>query len=285
MILPDFILPEQANQRWYYSGIDSLENCLDKQHFKSYPYDIGYVYNSRGFRDTEWPDNLTDLQDAIWCLGDSFTVGIGCPVEHTWPYIIQQQTTHRTINISMDGASNKWISRKAVDLLQHLQPKIIVLHWSYTHRRELEVQEIINTRWKNYYNDVRDSSWPDCPPTPDQIDCLPKFIQDEILKLHGSGWASSISDKDRRLNRKNTTAQEDVDDICQCIHAVDSVATGTKIIHSVIPKFHSTLLDTAQWSCNQFIPEFNIIDFARDHYHYDVKTATKFVESLVPLIT
>ena len=58
MILPDFLLPSRVNKRWEFSGIDSIEQCLDKNHFKNYPHPITYSYNSRGFRDNEWPESI-----------------------------------------------------------------------------------------------------------------------------------------------------------------------------------------------------------------------------------
>ena len=125
MILPDFILPSRQHQICTESGIDSLEQCLDKKHFKLYPHQIEYRYNSRGFRDAEWPEDINDLKNATWCIGDSFTVGIGSPLKHTWPYILQQQTGCRVINISMDGASNEWMARKCSTLLKIINPKCI----------------------------------------------------------------------------------------------------------------------------------------------------------------
>jgi hypothetical protein len=136
MILPDLILPSRANQRWKCSGIDSLDECRDREHFQNYPYPIEYVYNSRGFRDTEWPTSLKELQEAVWCFGDSFTVGIGQPLEHIWPNVLAQRINKRTINVSMDGASNSWICRRALDIVNTISPKTIVIMWSYLSRQE-----------------------------------------------------------------------------------------------------------------------------------------------------
>lgn len=136
MILPDFILPSRVNQHWQYSGLDSINGCLDKAWFKQYPHTVEYYYNSRGFRDTEWPDSVNELKNSIWCVGDSFTVGLGSPIEHTWPYLLNKKLKKQTINISMDGASNDWISRKVVRILKEIQPKNMVIHWSYIERRE-----------------------------------------------------------------------------------------------------------------------------------------------------
>ena len=135
-ILQDLVLSSRINQCWDTSGLDSYEQCLDQQWYKSYPHQISYQYNSRGFRDSEWPSAIDDLQNSIWCIGDSFTVGLGSPIEHTWPYLLQKNTGKRTINISMDGASNDWIAGRVLEINKEICPNIIVTQWSYLHRRE-----------------------------------------------------------------------------------------------------------------------------------------------------
>jgi hypothetical protein len=116
------------------SGIDSLARCVDKNWFKNFPHEVSYCYNSRGFRDLEWP---TQLKQAIWCVGDSFTVGLGSPFDHTWPQVLRQRSQRDVINISLDGASNAWIARKCQTILTQVNPDVIVVMWSYFHRREL----------------------------------------------------------------------------------------------------------------------------------------------------
>jgi hypothetical protein len=103
---------------WSESGMDSKEGCRNKQHFDSYPYAVEYRYNSRGYRDSEWPPTIEELKQCIWCVGDSFTVGLGSPLAHTWVNILQQRTGIRCINVSMDGASNEWMIRKINRILQ-----------------------------------------------------------------------------------------------------------------------------------------------------------------------
>jgi hypothetical protein len=144
VILPDFLLPTRANQTWQYSGIDSLSCCANKQHFLSYPHHIEYVFNSRGFRDTEWPVLLNELKNAVWCVGDSFTVGIGQPFSHTWPQVLSKKLRRRTINVSMDGASNDWIFRKVCRIIEVVDPTNIVIMWSYSHRRELHDSDLMD---------------------------------------------------------------------------------------------------------------------------------------------
>ena len=71
------------------TGMDSPELCLDKEHYSNYKKKVEYQYNSRGFRDHEWPE---DLSDVIWCVGDSFTEGLGQPFGETWPCLLQEKT-------------------------------------------------------------------------------------------------------------------------------------------------------------------------------------------------
>ena len=136
MILSDLFLASRINQHWFTSGIDSIKDCLNRQHFLNYPHKVEYHYNSRGFRDAEWPETIKELQNAIWCVGDSFTVGIGSPYEFTWPQVLSKATGRRCINVSMDGASNTWISRRARQIIHEINPTHMVVLWSYIHRRE-----------------------------------------------------------------------------------------------------------------------------------------------------
>ena len=136
MTLPDLILSSRINQNGLFSEIDSANLCLDLAHFKSYPHAITYNYNSRGFRDQEWPIGLAELKDAVWCIGDSFTVGLGSPIAHTWVTRLAARSGRRIINVSMDGASNEWIARRAQAVATAVNPGNLVIMWSYVHRRE-----------------------------------------------------------------------------------------------------------------------------------------------------
>lgn len=237
MILPDFILPSRVNQHWQYLGIDSIEECLDKKWFKKYPYNVEYHYNSRGFRDSKWPESIEELKQAIWCIGDSFTVGLGAPVEHTWPCLLQQHTGMRTINLSMDGASNNWISRKTIGILKEISPKNIIIHWSYISRREETIESTLNRLWNNLYRDCKDPSWPPCNTVAD-FDQLPEYIKTEILTVHGG--LPVVTDEDRRLdNEPYATNKDDIKNTLSCISQVNSYCKSTRIIHSFIPGFVS----------------------------------------------
>jgi hypothetical protein len=134
MLLPELFLTSRAGTTHGYStGTDSIRDCLDRAHYRAYPHKITYQFNSRGFRDREWPD---DVKSAIWCLGDSFTVGVGSPIDHNWTRQVELTCRQSTINISLDGASNDWIARQARNIIRTVQPRNMIIMWSYVHRRE-----------------------------------------------------------------------------------------------------------------------------------------------------
>jgi len=121
------------------SGSDSPAECLSKDHFLNYAKDISYTYNSRGFRDNEWPE---DLSDVIWCVGDSFTVGLGQPFKETWPQVLESKLGKRCINIGEDGCSNDRIQSRVNEIIKKYKPRLIVVMWSYMHRRFVNVENV-----------------------------------------------------------------------------------------------------------------------------------------------
>ena len=127
-------IPDSKN-----SGMDTLEKCLDKDHYLSYTKDISYRYNSRGFRDHEWPE---DLSDVVWCVGDSFTVGIGQPFEETWPQVLGNKTGKRCINLGEDACSNDTMSLRSQEICKLYNPKLIVVMWSYFQRRRINNKNV-----------------------------------------------------------------------------------------------------------------------------------------------
>jgi hypothetical protein len=234
MILPDLQLPSRANQRLEYTGLDSIDKSPDPDYFQNYAWPIAYEFNNRGFRDSEWPDSLEDLQQSIWCIGDSFTVGIGVPYQHTWFCRLGQATGRRTINVSMDGASNNWIARRARQILDVVQPAHMVIHWSFLHRRE----------------------------------------------THDVG----LLDEQRRLYNVKSSAQEDIDNLAQCI---SSLGTHANIVHSFIPEFAPAAdIDRAVRLVQHLphVPYFVAQDRGRDSLHYDCVTSDYFVQQIVPLL-
>ena len=128
------------------SGTDTLLRCRDKKHYLSFPKKISYKYNSKGFRDNEWPD---DLSNVIWCVGDSFTVGIGQPFEESWPSLLQKKLGRRCLNLGEDGCANDTMALRIKEICKLHSPKLIVVMWSYLHRRRVNNENVHHEK-KNF---------------------------------------------------------------------------------------------------------------------------------------
>jgi len=298
MILPSFVLVDRVDYQSLESGIDSLNQCLNKKHFQNFPWPVSYQYNNRGYRDNCWPETVNALKNSVWCFGDSFTVGIGSPQQHTWTYILSERIQRRTINVSMDGASNNWISRKIAELVSEIVPKHIVVHWSYIHRRENEWLEL-NIEWEKFYNTIKDATWPECHCLDDTVR-LPIYIKKEILELHTVDeriksflerpikYKKYLLDQERRIHHtQQLNDKDDVDNTIMCIDKVEKLAKHYNItlLHSFIPDFARQNLAnqiTNYLNTNNinYIPEFKRLDWARDYHHYDIQTSNFFVDKI-----
>ena len=306
MILPSFVLNSKIKQYNMTDGMDQREYSFDPAHYDQYQWTVTYEYNSRGYRDQEWPE---DLNRAIWCFGDSFTVGLGAPIDHTWCHCLQRLSRQRIINISMDGASNNWIARKIQELLTEVVPRTIVIQWSYAHRREADVDYVrklrffdICQKWDQFYSNIRDPSWPAAELT--DFYNLPLRIQEEIRNFDSSGngqqlinWLDLISTQHNKIDDEvlrlhydpNELIQDDIDNVIDCVNQVESVTAkhNITVIHSFIPDF---IVDK-HWKSilpvmpvNRYLEPFKKLDLARDGFHYDLITATYVAEKIHQLI-
>jgi len=275
-LLPTVMVHSRISQSCAFSGMDQPTYCADPDHFENYPNEIYYHYNQRGFRDLDWPEATDELKNAIWCVGDSFTKGVGQPWANTWPQRLLAKLGTRTINVSLDGASNQWISRVAVDILRQVQPRNMVIMWSYIHRRESD-----------------DTSRPA---------------------------------EDRVIHCVNSTFEQDLDLLLECLQQVKNHEKSTCIVHTAIPGYRPTMrpwthIRKPDWphkipgtvaelnalpqhiqdeiysldflmadihtnekiqNNTRVIEIINQLDRARDGHHFDCVTADWIVEQIVP---
>ena len=295
MILPSFVLPERGKQFQLTSGMDSEKSCLDPKHFYSYPYSVSYQFNSRGFRDNEWP---ADIHNSIWCFGDSFTVGLGSPIEHTWCNILQLESKTRCINVSMDGASNDWITRRVIEVLETISPKTMVIHWSFYFRHEdpdesksdierrvshrvLPLDEEITRFFKlidsieraNKHTNIIYSTIPG-----GTIFAAQKTWD----TLKGTSWPDTYPDTLEKFNALHMDIINELVRFNKYEDFLSNLGSATKTISALISDSSSQY--TIQVNNVRFIPEFEKLDLARDGFHYDKLTAKYFVDQILQLI-
>lgn len=290
-MLDTFCVPRLANQRLREMGMDSLDQCRDPVHWQKYPHTIEYVFNDRGYRDQPWP---SDLDRAVWCIGDSFTQGLGSPWTHTWPVVLSELMNYPVIVVSMNGASNDWMARKTAELLAEIQPRAVAIQWSYIHRREVAVdltvlQDLNNQLWQDFYQTIKDDSWPRCD-TLENFISLPQRIQHEILTQHYShhlsSWFGSNGelkltenlDEERMQHfQQHSTSAQDVKNAIDCVTHTHQLCQqhSVPVVSGFIPDFAA---GPDRLSVLQHIPqpcwgEAPRLDLARDGHHYDRVTA------------
>jgi hypothetical protein len=283
MILPDVTLPSRQGI-FLKNGIDDIEFVNDKTHFLKYKHRVEYQFNSRGFRDSEWPLDTGGLHNSIWCIGDSFTVGLGSPYKHIWPQILQNKTGTRTINVSMDGASNNWISRKIQQIVTKVAPKNIVILWSYFHRRE-NPNTLLNDEQRRIY-ECNSTDQEDCANFINCVDSIKKYSEINFVQFIVPN-AQSVTDI--KLSWDNFRGPDWPVHAPYTMNEFNSLPGAVK--HEIVNRFDTnmafrSMLQKNDWT-NQYKLKENIIevsqlDHARDGHHFDINTSEWLVEQILP---
>jgi hypothetical protein len=117
------------------SGLDHPDRSnLSSEEWHAYPIqDFDYQFNSWGFRGPDYEQFVGKTVNI--CLGDSFTVNLGGPIEHSWCSQLAEHFDIPTLNLGMDGAGNdaiKLVYDRACDLFD-VQNTFVM--YSYLHRR------------------------------------------------------------------------------------------------------------------------------------------------------
>lgn len=237
----EFILTSTVDAFEVTCGIDSLEHCKDVAHYKTYAKNVTYAYNSFGYRDEEWPN---ELSDCIWCIGDSFTVGLGQPYDETWVKLVEKQTGKKTINVSMNGASNDWIARRAQAIIDNFSPRVILIQWSYCHRRENKDTTLI----------------------------------DEDRKIH---FIAAEGGREKFADMQELDKQNCIENILRINRQPFSQVVHSFIPKFARPDDAEVIYNELKKHNVNFFPEQPVVDFARDSHHYDIQTASNYANLYV----
>ena len=285
MILEYFQLPSRINAQLSYSGMDHPDRAFNQYYFKNYPHQISYIYNSRGFRDAEWPNTKDELKKCIWCFGDSFTSGIGVPYHHIWPQVLQQQVGVRTINISLDGAPNDWIANRIVDVINEISPDCIVVQWSYLHRRFIqqnpELKDVTDHELGRLWFDDSASeldnieNWRGCLEKVSIADVNSTVIHSVVPNPCIGFDTNAIRNYWKTVKLSHWPAE---------FPASDQEVSAEIQQHLVKKNIWESF--QLYWNSRKLVDKHNVIplkylDHGRDQHHYDIKTAEWFVDQLL----
>lgn len=263
LLMPELVLPSLVNLHRQFHGMDCLMRCRDRNYFKNFPYPIEYRFNSRGFRGPEWPDSMSDLQNAIWCLGDSYTTGIGSPLSHTWPDRLGSKINKTVINVSLAGCSNEWLADTAELIAATVNPRHMVIMWSLTRRRQNPDTSLSpEDRRLSYSNSQVDQDYENFLHCKKRVDSVTTAVQFAIPEFHagiahltrlwndirGPDWPEEPPTFMEELHRLPPLILAEIKDAHQCYDRIRQIIEPI-VIHT--PR----------------------LDLSRDGYHFGLITA------------
>jgi hypothetical protein len=265
MTLDNVVIPSLATQTFQTYRPDTFWSCYDRWHYLRYPHRITYQFNSRGFRDQEWPQ---DLKNATWCLGDSVTVGLGAPWAHTWPQQLQNITQQRTINLGIRGTNNATIAHLANTVLQEVAPKNMVIVWSIFERRPQDLNNLLDDSYSQQL------IAPDVEHIQHFEQCLSRtksnatnvvhaFVPHYFALQHNTLdkiWNDLRGPDWPRVPRDTTDIPNHIMQELEELHARDAVETAL---------YFNQVLDNIPNNLGEIQPR----DLARDGTHFDIVTA------------
>lgn len=141
-----------SNYHNKYSGMDTPGKSVSSlKDFQKYPIqEFDYRYNSWGFRGPEYEQYIGKPVNI--CLGDSFTVNVGGPIEHSWASQLARRFDIPTLNLGMDGAGNDAIRLVYDRACKIFDVQNTFVMYSYLHRRLIDndFRQHVHTNNENF---------------------------------------------------------------------------------------------------------------------------------------
>jgi hypothetical protein len=104
----------------YKKNLENKKDLLEK--FNWIGKNIEYSFNSQGFRSNEFSQI-----ESLMALGCSYTMGVGLPLDCTWPDIVSKNLSLKCHNLGIGSCSNDTTFKLARHYIPLLRPKIVVL--------------------------------------------------------------------------------------------------------------------------------------------------------------
>lgn len=141
------------NKNFRTIGSDTPQTCdIDADWWNNYPVqDFDYVFNSWGYRGIEYKGHLGSKVNI--CLGDSFTVNVGGPIEHSWPSLLSNHFDIPTLNFGMMAAGNDALYFLYKKLIELFDVQNTFVMYSFMHRRYKNgefIQDVLSDDKNNF---------------------------------------------------------------------------------------------------------------------------------------
>ena len=68
-------------------------------------------------------DTIEEMRDAIWLVGDSFTMGMGIAFDESYKRKLERATGKKVVDISLDGTNPNW-RRRIARIIKEVGPNL-----------------------------------------------------------------------------------------------------------------------------------------------------------------
>jgi hypothetical protein len=145
-------IPHRINYYGQYCGRDKPNlSGLGKSWWYNYPIqNFDYQFNSWGFRDEDFEQYIGKKVNI--CLGDSITLNLGGPVEHSWCSQLAKHFDIPTLNFGMEASGNDAISIVYNKLKNIFDIQNVFVMYSFLHRRLIDGKFEINPQCNDQEN-------------------------------------------------------------------------------------------------------------------------------------
>ena len=186
----------------------------------------------------------------------------------------------------MEGASNNWIARRAVDIIEQVSPSTMVIMWSFLHRRESS-DSTLNDEERRLDFDVFQTDEDDVN---NLINCCDKVLDASTNKTNvifsiipnvvfsrlDAGW-NNFKDESWPSNAPVTWKEFDSLDLYI-----------QQEIQSMHKEWYRMFLQIQYMQKNfpllDSIIDIEQKDLARDGFHFDIQHSTELVKHILPLL-
>ena len=185
----------------------------------------------------------------------------------------------------MDGASNYWIARKTLDIINHISPEAIIIQWSYIHRAELNDTTLSDENRRLHFAHCEEYLY-------ENIELGYRFVkliqQVELVKQQTRIIHSFIPEfgiKNDVLNIWNQISDSDWPPFPQSLEEFNGLPSN--IVDELINFFKVYDIFKIYYGVHhkiEYVSEIKKLDLARDGLHYDILTAQQFATSVRELL-
>lgn len=160
--------------------------------------DYVYSFNNWAFRGEDYSQFKN--QPVNICLGDSFVLNLGAPVEHSWPRQLAEHLDIPTLNFGIDGAGNDTIHTLYEFLIDYFDVQNTFVMYSFFHRR-------YHSEYKELKHDVYSDQ--------ENFDFFNKHKLENVYYTFLPPWCWSDSEKEylRKNNPKQYLFYENFDHV------------------------------------------------------------------------